>query len=414
MKKLLLAVAVMALIGMGAVAVKAITVNPAASVTGDSEATADTVVYRDDSGDFKAHNITANSFIGPAVAVGVGVNKIAVGSSTGSLVGYSTFTITSAGLVGIGTTNPTANVHISPALAQQNTNAFQVGSTTFTILRSGNVGIGTTSPAQTLSVVSVATAAVFQGWGPLSGASSHNGVITLGDSSYNGRIYMDSNGSVVHMGMDNFYDSATNTGIRFRNRVGGATPVENLFLSSNGNAGIGTTNPSQALDVTGKGVFSTNVGIGTTNPLAEVHIQNATPDIMFTTGTVTGVGSNEGQADILYGAGFTSFSGRTDRFQIRADLAGSADTRWPLSLSGKGIEFASTGDQGNTQTVTITTTGGFKPYMRTKAQLEAIVPTVVGEVFSCSDCSNNVNAVISSGTSVCQFNSWGIKGTAWH
>ena len=51
---------------------------------------------------------------------------------------------------------------------------------------------------------------------------------------------------------------------------------------------------------------------------------------------------------------------------------------------------------------------------KTKAQLQAITPTVVGQVYYCSNCANSVNAVVSTGTAVtASFDSFGIAGTVW-
>ena len=50
---------------------------------------------------------------------------------------------------------------------------------------------------------------------------------------------------------------------------------------------------------------------------------------------------------------------------------------------------------------------------KTAAQLEAVTPTAYGQIYACSDCSNAVHVVVSTGSAICQFDAF-TGGTAWH
>ncbi len=58
--------------------------------------------------------------------------------------------------------------------------------------------------------------------------------------------------------------------------------------------------------------------------------------------------------------------------------------------------------------------GGIGFFVRTKAELEAITPGKAGTGYYCSNCDNSVNMVISTGTTISGFDSFGIGGTLWH
>ena len=152
-------------------------------------------------------------------------------------------TVLPSGNVGIGTTTPAYKLHIqdatSPALAiQYSTNSDypylssnasndlvigSVGSGSHSVFKSnGNVGIGTTTPYTTLTVGSTDATAKITAGGP-------NTHLTLAAAGPNGNIYLNAGG--VESGN---YSTSTR-----------------LFVGADGNVGIGTTTPSQKLDVTG-------------------------------------------------------------------------------------------------------------------------------------------------------------------
>jgi len=225
------------------------------------------------------------------------VGKTASSDTTGSLEFYTSnneaMRITSAGNVGIGTTSPGAKLSFGTYYSTYNNvnsvRLYEFGSTLYgfgissnlleihadqspgnigfftnnsekvRITTNGNVGIGTTAPSQKLSVVG--------GYGLIKGPSW----VTTGDAS---TLYF---GDTNH-----FIQSLFGQGVKISS-VGGY-----IFLQqSTGNLGIGTTGPTQKLDVagsiklTGSLVYSniprtgsTTMGNPTYNTLSEVAFVN--------------------------------------------------------------------------------------------------------------------------------------------
>ena len=141
------------------------------------------------------------------------------------------------------------------------------GSERVRIDSSGNVGIGTSSPTQKLDIVGSYAAA-----GDSSGILKIRGGATGADTQLN-----------FGVSADNGYGWIQATDVGLTNNI-------NIILNPlGGNVGIGTTNPTARLHVSGStgGVFevdtvggttafyvsaSGNVGIGTPNPLGRLHI----------------------------------------------------------------------------------------------------------------------------------------------
>jgi hypothetical protein len=129
------------------------------------------------------------------------------------------FTILTSGSVGIGTTAPTARLHVTGSTG----GVFEVdtagGATTLYVSASGNVGIGTTNPIYKFQVV---------------GSAYVN----------NGTLFIDS-GNTLNWGNSTQYILGTNdVGLSFV--AGSAT---RMFISSSGNVGIGSSSPSAKLDI---------------------------------------------------------------------------------------------------------------------------------------------------------------------
>jgi hypothetical protein len=196
--------------------------------------------------------------------------------------------ITSGGNVGIGTTSPQARLQVNGNFRLYTTNddgnelrgIFGVGGAadplTFTMYKadattignfltaegtsyfnSGNVGIGTTSPVQKLTVIGLFGA-------PATSGTAQDGIARFGQSSGNG---------CLDFGFGDPY-----SWIQSRDASSYATNY-NLSLQPNGgNVGIGTTSPSQKLQVAGGNVLinngsspDSNSGLRIVAPISTTH-----------------------------------------------------------------------------------------------------------------------------------------------
>jgi hypothetical protein len=195
-----------------------------------------------------------------------------------SLQSNPSLTIIPGGNVGIGTTTPSASLHISGSsgsvLLEVDSNSQQ---NILYVSGSGNIGVGTSSPAYKLDV---------------------NGVARVGASGFSGQLYI--KGS-VGLGQYVYLDD----GATVWSLVGGSNyaiqenGINRFSVRAGGNVGIGITTPSQTtsrLQVRGSGTTSAttsfrvenanasgsmvvldngNVGIGTSTPSSSLHISGA-------------------------------------------------------------------------------------------------------------------------------------------
>src|SRR3989344_8216568 len=186
---------------------------------------------------------------------------------------FSTNTISTTGNIGAGTTGPLNKLDVNgsaafgslPAIAlpQSNSGYF-----------SGNVGIGTTNPANKLDV-----AGTVQQTGFKLTTSPSSGYVLTSDANGLGTWQSISGGAggVTGSGNPNFLSYwCSTTGLTNSLIFDNGT-----ILGTTGNLGIGFTNPSQALDVSGNALIRGNLGIGTTAPSQALDIEAAVANLTF-------------------------------------------------------------------------------------------------------------------------------------
>jgi ribosomal protein S6E (S10) len=205
--------------------------------------------------------------------------------------------------VGIGTTNPTQQLHITAdaligggdlflfdtneKIASNGTDMFfhVNGSEQMRILSGGNVGIGTNNPTEKLHVVG--TIGVFS-----SDNNQAGYITTTAEAGFNNKI--------------NIVANRGSGGIIFTTNPG--TLTERMRIANGGNVGIGTTNPLTLFYVAG------------TNPALSVRALNQNQSAIINLAT-PGVGLNTTKTSII-ASGFDSFS----RNHLYFCLNSSADT----------------------------------------------------------------------------------------
>jgi hypothetical protein len=223
--------------------------------------------------------------------------------------------------MGIGTRFPTASLHISGTVATDNLMRVQstTGAEYFFISASGNVGIGTTSPSAKLHVID-GDILIENNRSFLSKNTGGSSLALLKfDTSNNAQI-----GSVFQGGSTILY--ATSDFIFYN--YPSSTVTERMRITSTGNVGIGTSNPTEKLYVDGNVIVTGRI------TAEEFHTEFVS-------------------ASIIYQSGSTQFGNSLDDTHT---FTGSINTTGSLSL--KGPLYDNLGTAGTADQILFTTSTG--------------------------------------------------------
>jgi hypothetical protein len=279
--------------------------------------------------------------------------------------------LSSAGNLGIGTTSPTALLTMFKTSFDSDADGFKFGyssdyhhsfSSTFnsttalnnlginintgfntgrtrvmTLLGNGNVGIGTSSPGTKLTIVDASPTVRLQDTNTSVAGGVYGTIDWLSsDSSMPGGLaakidVLDDGGSFGDRGAIRFFtNNATSLGERVR-------------ISSNGNVGIGTTNPFSKLDV--RGNLYVNYG---SNGTGYIQTNGSDSDLQITIATnLTTLMNTGGSGAMAFGAG------NSERMRILSGGNVGIGTTSPISLLDVRSGYITAGSSASTNGSTI-------------------------------------------------------------
>lgn len=351
------------------------------------------------------------------------------------------------GNLGVGTATPLSRVSNAGDLTQTGASTFLASATFRTATANQGIEVRT-SAAGEQAMMRFNTSATY---GSIPGTNKPLGLEWYDGTNHVGNIGVFWDGTYTNMYLGGLYDG---TGYR-------SWTDASVTIKGSGEVGISTRLPQGRLHVGGSAAIpfivgvstlvvrgdTGNLGIGTASPASKLHVSGDTSLQGVTTisGSSLTVSGDLGVGGITlntvsskFGIGTTSPEGYlslADGTGWRFSLYGSAPVNVGVGIdvsesnsldilaNGSGaagrIAFGQAGTgadptSGAVIYVSMESDGGLKLYSRTKAQLQALTPKKVGEIFYCSDCANSVNAVVSTGTVVqASFDSFGIAGTVW-
>jgi hypothetical protein len=237
----------------------------------------------------------------------VAVTDFGIAAGTGSSEGIGLYNLTSTGVVSFGT-NSTERMRITA---------------------SGNVGVGTTSPSYKLDVNGDIKSR--SGWILGSrGTSGFTGLSTAENTFSGGCIIVRDDNSTYNTHGVEFYANST----------------EQMRIQSNGNVGIGTTNPSTKLQVNG-----TVTATAFSGPLTGNVNGNASSASTVSNSAITAAkldGNQSGSAPIFGARAWVNFNG-TGTIAIRN--SGNVSSLSDNSVGNYSVNFATAMSDANFSTV---------------------------------------------------------------
>jgi len=141
----------------------------------------------------------------------------------------------------------------SLTVSGSNTTQLVVGTNSLFVSSSGNIGIGTTNPSTTLQVSSATNQGVVIGTTSYPNWMGTDGLYV--DGQFRANAYLVGSGGTINWGASQArimgYNPYTNSDTYLSFFTGGTAYGERMRIIDNGNVGIGKTNPSTTLDVSG-------------------------------------------------------------------------------------------------------------------------------------------------------------------